>query len=390
MTEAPTRAPNPDEILAAATQVARDWAQERHERQRRRSLDPADFERLADIGFLRLGVPTEYGGAFVSAEASTGEVARILRVLATGDASVALVASMHPSVAYVGGWLAYPHAPPEHADAWAEQRRFVAETSLAGHWWGTITSEPGSGGDPMNTRTTAVPDGHGGYRMSGRKHFGSGSGVTSFMLTTAVPEGEDAPDWFVLDMRDVPWDGSRGVTLLSEWDGHGMTATQSHAMAFDDVPVVRSAWPGAFEREAPVNPGFVPTLFASVIVGVVDAAIDEARGKLAPRRDDLGAFERVEWLRALREAWLIDQAFGGMVRATERDEGRNAALAKSAIAELAESVTTRLCRVIGGGSFARHSPFGFWAQDVKALGFLRPPWGMAHRMAYGEAFEAAV
>jgi hypothetical protein len=160
-------------------------------------------------------------------------------------------------------------------------------------------------------------------------------------------------------------------------------------MAFEDVPVVRSAWPGAFEREAPVNPGFVTTLFSAVIVGVVDAAIDEARRKLAPRQDDLGAFERVEWLRALREAWLIDKAFGGLVHATERDGGRAATLAKTAIAELAESVTTRLCRVMGGGTFARHSPFGFWAQDVKALGFLRPPWSMADRLAYEEAFPAA-
>lgn len=388
MTEARTQAPSPDDILVAATEVARDWAAERHERQRRRALDPADFARLAEIGFLHLGAPAEHGGAFESAEASTGAIARILRMLAAGDASVALVASMHPAVAYVGGWLAEAQAPTEHAAAWDAQRRFLAETSLAGHWWGTITSEPGSGGDPMNTRASAVPDGNGGYRMSGRKHFGSGSGVTSFMLTTAVPDGEAAPDWFVLDVRDLPWDGSRGVTLLSEWDGHGMTATQSHAIAFEGVPVVRSAWPGAFEREAPVNPGFVTTLFSAVIVGVVDAAIDEARRKLAPREDDLGAFERVEWLRALREAWLVDQAFAGLVRATEREGGRNAILAKSAIAELAESVTTRLCRVMGGGTFARHSPFGFWAQDVKALGFLRPPWGMAHRMAYQEAFEA--
>ena len=37
----------------------------------------------------------------------------------------------------------------------------------------------------------------------------------------------------------------------------------------------------------------------------------------------------------------------------------------------------RLCRVIGGGTFSRHSPFGNWFEDVRALGFLRPPWGLA-------------
>jgi hypothetical protein len=51
---------------------------------------------------------------------------------------------------------------------------------------------------------------------------------------------------------------------------------------------------------------------------------------------------------------------------------------KTAIADLAESALRRICRVTGGGSFARHSPFGFWLEDVRALGFLRPPWGLAY------------
>ena len=48
------------------------------------------------------------------------------------------------------------------------------------------------------------------------------------------------------------------------------------------------------------------------------------------------------------------------------------------IAELAESATGRLCRVLGGGTFSRSSPFGHWYEDVRALGFLRPPWGLAY------------
>lgn len=61
------------------------------------------------------------------------------------------------------------------------------------------------------------------------------------MMTTAVPEGESAPTIFVLDVRGRPWDGSAGLTLLVEWDGMGMAATQSHAMRLQDVPTVRLA-----------------------------------------------------------------------------------------------------------------------------------------------------
>jgi hypothetical protein len=34
--------------------------------------------------------------------------------------------------------------------------------------------------------------------------------------------------------------------------------------------------------------------------------------------------------------------------------------------------------VIDGGTFSRSSPFGYWYEDVRALGFLRPPWGLSY------------
>ena len=50
--------------------------------------------------------------------------------------------------------------------------------------------EPGSGGDVAKTKTLAKPDGNGGYRLSGQKHFGSGSGAMTYMITSALPEDE--------------------------------------------------------------------------------------------------------------------------------------------------------------------------------------------------------
>jgi hypothetical protein len=40
------------------------------------------------------------------------------------------------------------------------------------------------------------------------------------MINTAVPAGETAPDVFFLDMRQVAWDGTAGVTLTAP-SGHG-------------------------------------------------------------------------------------------------------------------------------------------------------------------------
>jgi hypothetical protein len=88
----------------------------------------------------------------------------------------------------------------------------------------------------------------------------------------------------------------------------------------------------------------------------------------------------VEWTAAHREAWLLQQALDGALRAFEQ-KGRarhETTLAKTSIAILADQVLARLCRIAGGGAFNRHSPLGFWFEDVRALGYLRPPWGLAY------------
>jgi alkylation response protein AidB-like acyl-CoA dehydrogenase len=200
------------------------------------------------------------------------------------------------------------------------------------------------------------------------------------MLTIAIPEGETDPDLFFLDMRNVAWDGTAGVTLAAPWDGHGMAATQSHALRFTDFPATRIAWPGHVPDLMESGGGYVQSLFTAVIVGIVETALEAARQEVARRRETLRAYERVEWTKAEQEGWLIQQAYDGMLRAVEegRDGRRNSVQGKMAIAELAEAATGRICRVLGGGTFTRSSPFGHWYEDVRALGFLRPPWGLAY------------
>jgi alkylation response protein AidB-like acyl-CoA dehydrogenase len=382
----------PDDVAAAITALADTWRGQRAERQARRHLEQADFDALRDAGFLRLAVPEGQGGCWRSLPESTRAVAEVLRTMARADSSVALVSSMHPAV--LGFWLARSDAT---FPAWEEQRAAVFETALAGHQWGTITSEPGSGGDLNKTKAVAAPAADvepavpgQSHRVTGDKHFGSGSGVTSFMITTAVPEGDEAPTIFVLDVRGRPWDGTAGLRLLAEWDGAGMAATQSHAMRLEAMPAVRLAWPGPLDDITLAAAPLVSTLFTSVVLGVLDEAVATARAQLQPKASGLRAYEAVEWTRAELDHWLAVQAYEGALRAVEEgDHGAalHAALrAKEAVAELAEQCLARLCRVIGGGTFARRSPFASWFEDVRALGFLRPPWGLAYDALFLTSF----
>lgn len=367
------------EVFSNVASLATGFALDRSARQRRRELERADFTALAEAGFLLTGVPEADGGLWCDVASSTRPISEILRVLGRADPSVALVCSMHPAV--LSYWLAQPPPLERLAPSWNEQVQRVTRSALDGHYWGTITSEPGSGGDVARSRAVARKAASGdGYLVSGQKHFGSGSGMTSYMITSAVADGDAQADWFYLDVRGAAWDGSTGARLIAEWDGHGMAATQSHAFEFHDFPAVRFAWPNNLLGITAAAGAFVSTLFTAVIVGVVETAVDQAREALRKRKHSLTAYEQVEWVRVENEAWLIAQAFEGMRRAVE-SKGSGALLealrGKETIAELAESVTRRICNAVGGGTYNRSSPFGFYFEDVRALGFLRPPWGLA-------------
>ncbi len=374
--------PSTESLGADIRAIVDRWKPQRAERQARRALDPADFDELRAAGFLRSVVPEASGGLWRDPASSARDVCEILRLLATADPSVALVSAMHPSV--IGFWLLNPD--PRQPD-WERQRQEVFASAVAGEQWGTITSEPGSGGDIAKTRATAVAIDHTSfihgqtYAISGDKHFGSGSGVTDRMITTAIPADDDAPALFVLDTQDRPWDGSAGLRLIAEWDGVGMAATQSHAMRLDRAPGVRLARVGPLSDITSGAGGFVATTFTAVILGVLDEAIAVAKQQLVPKAESFRAYERVEWTRACNDHWLAVQAYEGALRSIEQHGARGSfatLAAKETVAELAETTLGRLARVIGGGAFSRRSPFAHWYEDVRALGFLRPPWGLAY------------
>jgi alkylation response protein AidB-like acyl-CoA dehydrogenase len=153
-----------------------------------------------------------------------------------------------------------------------------------------------------------------------------------------------------------------------------MIATQSHGLTFAAFPATRFAYPGNWKALSDAAAPLIGCVFTAVIVGIVETAMEYARERLAGK--DFAAYERIEWTRAQIEAFTVAATYEHMLRAVETSASplHEVLLGKAAVAQLAESLTGRLCRIMGGGSYARYSPFGFWFEDVRALGWLRPPW----------------
>jgi alkylation response protein AidB-like acyl-CoA dehydrogenase len=374
---------NLDTAMGKISEVIDIFSRNPDERQRRRSLDISDFNLLQEAGFHLIAVPERYGGLWKSPGETTRPMCELLRGLARVDSSLALVCSMHTTV--LSFWAARDKVPHEYQAAWNTQRDFVFRETVAGAWWGTLTSEPGTNGDLLRSKAVAHRSRNGStFNIHGMKHFGSGCGVTTYMITTAIPEGEARPDWFIARMPAPSWDGTNGIRLVSSWDGHGMTATQSHSVELCGLEGQRIAWPGEIGTVNRGPRGAAACTFTSVIVGILDAAMGAARAKLAGERATLSSYARVEWVNAYREAWLVVQAYEGMLRHMETDDNSyfNALVGKLAVSHLAESLTDRLSRLLGGSVYSRSSPFGYWQQDVRALGYLRPPWGLAYDQVF--------
>ncbi len=367
------------DILDGIDVLADKWSSERVDRFARRHLERADFDAIAATGYLRLIVPVEYGGEWQSLAETGPVIVDAVTRLARGDQSVALVAAMHPAVQIF--WTAAPEAPDPWTETWAAQRAAVFQSALDGHFWGTITSEPGSGGDIMRTKATATPINGSDtqFELRGAKHFGSGSEIASYMITTAKPDGLDFPYGFYIDLRDQPWDGTAGMTINRRWDGMGMKATQSHATMLEGVEGTAWAWPGAVAHSAVAAGALGLALFCGVIRAIVDSAMAETEVRLAGK--SLRPYEEVEWTHAQIEHWMLTQAQEGLVRTVATASPDEASLAatkaKMGIATLAESILGRVSRAVGGGSFSMTSPFATWYEDVRALGYLRPPWALA-------------
>ncbi len=369
------------QVISDLKSVAAGFAEDVISRQKRRQLDPNDFEQLKETGFLLTGVPEDQGGLWKGPALSARGYAEMVRTIAHGDPSVALVASMHPAVT---GFFLGVESVDDEPKAWRIQRQWVIE-SARDYWWGTVTSEPGSGGDILKTRSIATPE-KDHFLITGDKHFGSGSGHADFMITTARVEGSELPELFFLQNKDEPWDGSTGCKMTVEWDGIGMSSTQSHAFRFENFPAKKAASREVLSRVAPIGSQMGNMLFAGVVLGVADNALGFARGKLEGKEQSMRSFEKTEWVRCQNELWLAEQSYEGALRAIEAGEDGahiDAVRCKVTCAELIETALSRMSKVVGGASFSKAMPLAQWTQDVKALGFLRPPLPLAYDQLMG-------
>jgi alkylation response protein AidB-like acyl-CoA dehydrogenase len=354
------------ELVELAGRLADTFAGRAAEHDRDASFPFENYEDMREAGYLGLTVPEELGGR----GASLRELILAQERLAMGDGSTALAVNMHVSPI---GQLAslWRSARDERL---ADVLRRAADGTLV---YASMSAEPG---DPvLLTSGTVATRVDGGYRVTGKKIFGTESSIcTEFSTRARYDDPERGPQVLFFRLpRDV-----EGMTVKSTWDTMGMRATQSNDFTLEDVFVpdeaVFHSYPeGHFDAVMLKTVwGWAMPTFGAVYLGIGAGALAFAREQVLARgrQDDPQVqhlFAEMEVLlesaRAVLRRHGDEMESGALYTELPVQDGlARAVLAKYVTTNNAVAIVDRALHVVGGAGYFRRSPLERMYRDVRA------------------------
>ncbi|MGA6161534.1 acyl-CoA dehydrogenase family protein [Amycolatopsis magusensis] len=340
-----------------------------------------NYEDLRAAGLLKLSIPEELGGL----GATQAELIPVLERLATGDGATALAVNMH--ITPMGQW----------SSVWRRTGnprlegllRDAAEGNLI---WAAVTSEFGSPNLMSDARTKAERV-EGGFRITGRKNFGTNTAVATHASTTARYEDPEKGPMLLLlriELKDPD------VAIHPTWNMLGMRATQSNDLEFSglfvpDENVVHSFPVGHLDATVTETVfGWSQPAFGAIYLGIAVGALDWAKQQVRRR----GLVEDARAQDAIADAEiLIESARALLYRHTAQfgtpqmyeeldlqEIVAQSALVKHVCTKNAVAVFTRLIDVVGGAAYARSLPFERTWRDVQAGLFMPVADFAAHEL----------
>ena len=319
-----------------------------------------NFEDLRRSGLLSLLIPTQHGGQ----GADYLSFAIVVEEIARACASTAICYTMHTAT-----YDAMTDGTPE------QQSRFFTDIVQSGSLWCRALSEPGSGSHFLLPQAVARRT-EGGFRLTGAKFFTSGASGASFALANAVLES--APGDGVC-LFAVPVKGNPDVVIEGEWDAHGLRASDSRTIRFNDcfVPENSLIGPeGAGSRLLAGRPSLGALGIAATGVGIAQAAYDAAEQhartrRIAPDPHPISHYQAIRFLVAEMKVSIDAQRLvthQGAWYADHRPAEARIPLAEAKYITNVQSieVTQKAMQVVGGRGFVRGHPVERYVRDARA------------------------
>jgi indole-3-acetate monooxygenase len=212
---------------------------------------PADLaQSLAEQGFFRMVLPTDYSGL----ELPPARMIEVLEALGAANASVAWCVMIGATTALNGAYL-----PDHHARTiWADPKMIT--------------------GGVFAPKGKAAREGD-HYRVTGRWAWGSGSANCGWLVGGALVTGESGPP----EAR-MMWFPRHQVELIDTWHTMGMRGTGSGDMAVADVLVPMDRSVSLTNDKARIErPLYAFPAFGMLAMAIAGVALGNARGAI----DDL-------------------------------------------------------------------------------------------------------
>jgi acyl-CoA dehydrogenase len=317
-------------------------------------------DNYADLKTYRAfsaGVPAELGGG----GASHAELCQMIRELARSCGSTALALSMHTHQVALLNWRRMQGQPVDGLLKRIASEQLVLVSTGASDWL-------------ASSGTAERVDG--GFRVSGRKIFGSGSPMGDLLITTAVYEDPtDGPTvlHFAVDMKGP------GVTVLDNWRSMGMRGSGSNDVIFENVFIAdggvslrrpRGKWHPLYSAVVAIA---LPIVM-SAYLGVAEAARELALQLLQRRRDDpdtwyaIGELDNHLATASMAVQSMIDVC-SNYAFTTDTATANAIVVRKTIAAESLIAAVEKAAEAIGGASFTRGSHFERLLRDIHGARF---------------------
>ena len=315
------------------------------------------FGKLAELGFMGVCIPEEFGGA----GADFLSYILVLEELSRADAGVGVTVAVHTSAVTL----------PVLGFGTDEQRsRFVPPLARGEAIGAFALTEPEAGSDAGSLRTAAVVD-EDGWTITGSKQWitnGAFAGtVLLFARTDPDTPGPKGVSAFVLDADQV--------RVTREEEKLGLNSSSTVDLA------IESARAGRDRLLHEEGKGFTVAMstldggrigIAAQALGIAQAAFDVARDYALERRQfgkRIADFQAIQWKLA-DMATEIDAARLLVYRAAWlKQEGRPhteaGAKAKLFASEMARRQTAEAIQILGGYGYTKEFPVERYYRDAK-------------------------
>ncbi|ETR78780.1 acyl-CoA dehydrogenase [Afipia sp. P52-10] len=208
-------------MLDKARLLASDFATRADQHDRDGSFPFENFDKLSEAGLLSLTVARGFCGRGADAR----EVANVLGIIAEGDPATALVLAMH----YIQHFtIARNDRFPLHL-----AKKLSLESNRGVALVNALRVEPdlgtpARGGLPATTARLTED----GWRISGRKIYSTGAPILKYYVVWAkTDEPQPRVGSFLVPA------GREGISIVETWDHHGLRASGSHDVIFEDVAI---------------------------------------------------------------------------------------------------------------------------------------------------------